>query len=32
LNPTFFGYGMAPDRLYFPLADAKGNIWLAEAQ
>jgi Tol biopolymer transport system component/predicted Ser/Thr protein kinase len=30
MNPTFFGYGMASDRLYFPLADAKGNIWLAE--
>jgi Tol biopolymer transport system component/predicted Ser/Thr protein kinase len=32
LNPNFLGYGMAADRLYFPLGTAKGNIWLAEPQ
>ena len=25
-----FGYAMLPDRLYLPLNEAKGNIWLAE--
>ncbi|MDA1313302.1 MAG: hypothetical protein O2968_08210 [Acidobacteria bacterium] len=30
VNPLAFGYGMAADRLYFPMSEAKGNIWLAE--
>jgi Tol biopolymer transport system component len=27
-----FGYGMAPDRLYFTQEETTGNIWLAEPQ
>jgi Tol biopolymer transport system component len=26
------GYGLAPDRLYLPLVNQKGNIWLAEPE
>ena len=29
---TSFGYGMTADRLYFPIAEKKANIWLAEPQ
>ncbi len=29
---TSFGYGMTADRLYFPIAEQKANIWLAEPQ
>jgi hypothetical protein len=28
----FVGYGLAPDRLYLPLENQKGNIWLAEPE
>src|SRR5262250_1338148 len=27
---TAVGYGLAPDRLYLPIENQKGNIWLAE--
>ena len=27
-----FGYAMTADRLYFPIAETKSNIWLAEPQ
>jgi Tol biopolymer transport system component len=27
---TSSGYGLAPDRLYLPMMNLKGNIWLAE--
>ena len=27
-----FGYAMTADRLYFPVAETKSNIWLAEPQ
>ena len=30
LNSAPFGYGMAPDRLYFADEETTGNIWLAE--
>jgi Tol biopolymer transport system component len=26
------GYGLAPDRLYLPIVNQKGNIWLAEPE
>ena len=29
-SPQTFGYAMSADHLYFPLAEFKGNIWLAE--
>jgi len=29
---TAVGYGLAPDRLYLPLVNQKGNIWLAEPE
>ena len=32
LNVLPFGYGMAPDKLYFGLQETTGNVWLAEPQ
>ena len=32
LASSSFGYGMAPDKLYFPVEETTGNIWLAEPQ
>jgi Tol biopolymer transport system component len=32
LVSAYFGYGMAPDKLYFALQETRGNIWLAEPQ
>ena len=29
---TLFGYGVTPDRLYFPIGETKANVWLAEPQ
>jgi Tol biopolymer transport system component len=31
-DATAVGYGLAPDRLYLPLVNWKGNIWLAEPE
>jgi Tol biopolymer transport system component len=32
LSSAPFGYGMAPDKLYFALQETTGNIWLADPQ